>query len=164
MCCPAGLSLLLQPQADFTNTFRALSYIPSTEPHTPAAAAAAANTPSSSNGNGGSSSSSSTPLEASDLSEPSASTAAEPLESPAAAVAAAVAAGLPQKLVDALSSEALMQDPSLIDQWAQWLRVWRLRLQEEGLSDQERMRVQQAASPKFVPRQHLLQVGQYYPC
>jgi uncharacterized protein YdiU (UPF0061 family) len=154
------LILMVKSQADFTNTFRALSYIPTRETHSSSSSAAAgtssSSSSSSSNGNGSSNSSGGAP-QTPDLSEPSASTAPEPLESPAAAIFAAVSAGLPEKLVDALTADALMQDPSLIDQWAQWLRVWRLRLQEEGLSDQERMKMQQAASPKFVPRQHLLQ-------
>jgi uncharacterized protein YdiU (UPF0061 family) len=41
---------------------------------------------------------------------------------------------------------------------AAWLRVWKGRLAEEGVPDEQRMAMQMAASPKFVPRQHLLQV------
>lgn len=129
-------------QADFTNTFRALSYIPTraTDP--------------SSNGDGSNTSTSTS----SSTSEAAPESTPQPLESTTAARYAALAAGLPETLVDALTLEALMEDPLLIDQWSQWLRVWRARLQEEGLSDAERMKMQQAVSPKFVPRQHLLQV------
>jgi hypothetical protein len=71
--------------------------------------------------------------------------AAEPVEqaeqypTPAAAVEAAVAAGLPSQLVDALTADALAEEgPALVDEWVTWLRLWRARLAEEGMQEEVR--------------------------
>jgi uncharacterized protein YdiU (UPF0061 family) len=138
------LTLMAQSEADWTNTFRALAHIPTAD-------TSSSSSSSSSEANNNGSSSSSTSLLAEGQEQ-------QPLASPEAAVAAALAAGLPQRLVDALSAEQLQQQPQVIDGWAAWLRVWRGRLAEEGMQDEQRMAMQAAASPKFVPRQHLLQV------
>lgn len=139
--CNASLSLAL---------FRALCYVPAVEASSVSNVSSTSSSSSSSNG---------------DVAAASENSEAEqqPLASPEAAVAAALAAGLPQQLVDALSAEQLQQQPQLVASWATWLRVWRGRLAEEGMPDSERMAMQAAASPKFVPRQHLLQVGRPSP-
>jgi uncharacterized protein YdiU (UPF0061 family) len=142
------LTLMAQSEADWTNTFRALAHIPTAD----TAASNGSSSSSAANNNG--SSSSSSVAESADAAQEE----QQPLASAAAAVGAALAAGLPQRLVDALSAEQLQQQPQLIESWAAWLRVWKGRLSEEGLSDEQRMAMQMAASPKFVPRQHLLQV------
>jgi uncharacterized protein YdiU (UPF0061 family) len=141
------LTLMAQSEADWTNTFRALAHIPS------AATSSNGSSSSSAAGNNGSSSSSSSSAETNQAQQQQ-----QPLASTEAAVDAALAAGLPQRLVDALSAEQLQQQPQLVESWAAWLRVWQGRLAEEGLPDEQRMAMQMAASPKFVPRQHLLQV------
>jgi uncharacterized protein YdiU (UPF0061 family) len=137
------LTLMAQSEADWTNTFRALAHIPTTDSSSSSSSAA---------NNNGSSSSSSPTGEDQQQGLP-------PLDSPEAAVDAALAAGLPQRLIDALSAEQLQQQPQLIEGWAAWLRVWKGRLAEEGVPDAQRMAMQASASPKFVPRQHLLQVS-----
>jgi hypothetical protein len=42
--------------------------------------------------------------------------------------------------------------------WRAWLGAWRAKLAEEGVPDAERWAAMKAANPKFIPRQHLLQV------
>jgi uncharacterized protein YdiU (UPF0061 family) len=139
------LTLMAQSEADWTNTFRALAHIPTADSNGSSSSSSSA-----ANNNGSSSSSS--------LAEADAAQEQQPLASAEAAVDAALAAGLPQRLIDALSAEQLQQQPQVIESWAAWLRVWRGRLAEEGVPDEQRMAMQMAASPKFVPRQHLLQV------
>jgi uncharacterized protein YdiU (UPF0061 family) len=138
------LTLMAQSEADWTNTFRALAHIPTAD--------------SSSNGSSSSSAANNNGSSSSSSAEADAAQEQQPLASVEAAVDAALAAGLPQRLIDALSAEQLQQQPHVIDSWAAWLRVWKGRLAEEGLPDEQRMAMQMAASPKFVPRQHLLQV------
>ncbi|WIA41728.1 hypothetical protein OEZ86_009071 [Tetradesmus obliquus] len=140
------LTLMAGSEADWTNTFRALAHIPTAD-----SSSSSSSSSSAANNNGSSSSS----LAAADQEQDEPNL--PPLASPEAAVAAAVAAGLPQRLIDALSAEQLQQQPQLIEGWAAWLRVWKGRLAEEGLPEGQRMAMQAAASPKFVPRQHLLQ-------
>ncbi|KAF8058303.1 selO [Scenedesmus sp. PABB004] len=116
------LRLMARSGADFTNTFRALAFVPTAAEEAPGDAAAAAS------GNEG-----------------------------GAGAAAARTAGLPARLVDALTGEALDADAALVGDWAAWLGAWRARLAADGEADAPRMARQRAASPKFVPRQHLLQ-------
>ena len=121
------LTLMARSGADWTNTFRALA-------HTPGTAGT-----SSSNG---SSASSTSPSSTSGSSEtPAAAEAAgqegEQFPTPGAAVEAALAAGLPQQLVDALTADALAEEgPALVEEWATWLRLWRARLAEEGMAEE----------------------------
>jgi hypothetical protein len=61
-----------------------------------------------------------------------------PLPSGAAAIEAALAAGLPGVLVDALTGDAVAEDPGVIGEWVTWLRLWRARLAEEGLPEKVR--------------------------
>lgn len=63
---------------------------------------------------------------------------------------------IPAPLRAALSYELT---PEAEAAWLQWLRVYRLRLREEGVPDEQRRRQQDAVNPKFIPRQHLLQVA-----
>lgn len=125
------LTLMARSGADWTNTFRALA-------HTPGTAAGAG----ASSSNGSSDSSSTGPSSTSSSSEtPTAAEAAgqegEQFPTPGAAVEAALAAGLPQQLVDALTADALAEEgPALVEEWATWLRLWRARLAEEGMAEE----------------------------
>lgn len=67
-------------------------------------------------------------------------------------------ADLPPALVACLAPKALQEDPGRAPAWRQWLGAWRAALRAEGVSCEERQRRQKAVSPKYVPRQHLLQV------
>ncbi|HXP11632.1 MAG TPA: protein adenylyltransferase SelO family protein, partial [Acidobacteriaceae bacterium] len=49
---------------------------------------------------------------------------------------------------------ALFVDPSAYDIWAV---AWRRRLEEEGVSAQERVAAMKTANPAFIPRNHLVQ-------
>lgn len=129
------LTLMARSGADWTNTFRALA-------HTPGTAAATTNGSTSSSGSGdstatGTSSSSgggSAPAaeqQGGDVAEQ------EQYSSSEAAVEAYRAAGLPQRLVDAFTADALAEEgPALVDEWSTWMRLWRGRLAEEGLAEE----------------------------
>lgn len=41
--------------------------------------------------------------------------------------------------------------------WKEWIASYRKTLQNEGLDESERMAMQNATNPKYIPRQHLLQ-------
>jgi len=41
--------------------------------------------------------------------------------------------------------------------WAQWVAAYQARLRQDGVPDAQRAAAQDAANPKFIPRQHLLQ-------
>ena len=44
---------------------------------------------------------------------------------------------LPQRLVEALTADALAEEgPALVEEWATWLRLWRARLAEEGVAEE----------------------------
>lgn len=106
--------------------------------HTPGSSAAVDSTqaPSSAStsGNGSSSTSSS---EASSSSAAAEAAEQEQYPTPGAAVEAAVAAGLPSQLADAMTADALAEEgPALVDEWVTWLRLWRARLAEEGMQEE----------------------------
>ncbi|KAI8475947.1 MAG: hypothetical protein J3K34DRAFT_453224 [Monoraphidium minutum] len=65
------------------------------------------------------------------------------------------ARGLPAALAAAIPEEQLTEEEAA--SWHAWLGAWRARLREEGVADEERWAAMKRASPKFVPRQHLLQ-------
>jgi serine/tyrosine/threonine adenylyltransferase len=69
--------------------------------------------------------------------------------------------GLPRALEAALASSPIaLSDPSRLAAWRQWLGAWRAALRAEGgpsADDARRQALQRSASPKYVPRQHLLQ-------
>jgi uncharacterized protein YdiU (UPF0061 family) len=143
------MTLLMRSEADFTNAFRALAHIPtgsnSSSPGDSANCSSSSN--SGSNNSGGQ--------------DHAAAASADPekvLSSASDAVGVATAAGIPQQLAEAFDGAAVAAAPELIDEWLQWMRVWQGRLQEEGLPEAERQAMQKLASPKFIPRQHLLQV------
>jgi len=72
-----------------------------------------------------------------------------------------VEGGLPASLERALaSSPTALSDPSRLAAWRQWLGAWRAALRAAGgpsAVDASRQALQRASSPKYVPRQHLLQ-------
>jgi uncharacterized protein YdiU (UPF0061 family) len=57
-----------------------------------------------------------------------------------------------------LNEDTLRDKPEQVAAWLQWLAAWKAKLLEEGLEEGERQAVQKSANPKFIPRQHLLQV------
>jgi uncharacterized protein YdiU (UPF0061 family) len=68
--------------------------------------------------------------------------------------------GLPRALEQALSSSRALSSPERAAEWRQWVSAWRAALRAEGgpaADDAQRQALQRSASPKFVPRQHLLQ-------
>jgi uncharacterized protein YdiU (UPF0061 family) len=145
------LVLMARSGADFTNTFRALVHVPDKAPEGAAAPGPdgrSTNAASSSSTSGSSAAAdalttTTTSSGSSDSGDGSAAAAGEqrPYPTASAALAAALAAGLPQQLVDALEGDALAETPGLVDEWATWLRLWRGRLAEEGLPEQVRARV-----------------------
>jgi hypothetical protein len=64
---------------------------------------------------------------------------------------------LPPELAAAIPEAQLTAEAAA--GWRAWLGAWRGRLAEEGVPEAQRVAAMKAASPKFVPRQHLLQVG-----
>jgi len=62
---------------------------------------------------------------------------------------------LPQSLAGAIGAQELSEEREAA--WLQWLGAYQARLRKEGVPDEERMAAQNAANPKFIPRQHLLQ-------
>lgn len=72
------------------------------------------------------------------------------------------AGGLPRSVEAALrGSKALSTEPRLAA-WRSWVSAWRAALRAEGgqsVDDASRQKLQRSASPKFVPRQHLLQAA-----
>ncbi|KIZ03595.1 hypothetical protein MNEG_4369 [Monoraphidium neglectum] len=63
--------------------------------------------------------------------------------------------GLPAELAAAIPAEELTEEAAA--GWRAWLGAWRAKLREEGVADAERAASMKRASPKFIPRQHLLQ-------
>lgn len=63
--------------------------------------------------------------------------------------------GLPPALAAAIP-EAQRTDEA-VSGWLAWLGAWRAQLRQEGVADEARWAAMKRASPKFVPRQHLLQ-------
>jgi uncharacterized protein YdiU (UPF0061 family) len=127
------LTLMARSGADWTNTFRALAHTPGT--------AAATTTNGSSSGSGSdstpSTSSSSSGVSASAAEQQGGDAEQEQYSSSEAAEEAYRAAGLPQRLVDAFTADALAEEgPALVDEWSTWLRLWRGRLAEEGLPEE----------------------------
>ena len=43
--------------------------------------------------------------------------------------------------------------------WMEWIAAYKEALRKDGLPEEERVQKQNAANPKFIPRQHLLQVA-----
>ena len=68
----------------------------------------------------------------------------------------AAAAILPPTLAAAVPADKLTEEAAA--GWAAWLGAWRAKLRAEGLPDAARWAEMKRASPKFIPRQHLLQV------
>jgi uncharacterized protein YdiU (UPF0061 family) len=68
---------------------------------------------------------------------------------------AGAGAGLPAALAAAIPGDKL--DDAAAASWRAWLGAWRAKLRAEGAPDAERWAAMRRASPKFVPRQHLLQ-------
>ncbi|KAF5831621.1 hypothetical protein DUNSADRAFT_12812 [Dunaliella salina] len=62
---------------------------------------------------------------------------------------------LPQRLAEAIGAPELTEEREAA--WLQWLGAYQARLREEGVPDEVRMAKQNAANPKYIPRQHLLQ-------
>jgi uncharacterized protein YdiU (UPF0061 family) len=99
----------------------------------------------------------------------------EPEEGEREAAAAAAAAGapssssssspghgLPSALARALAPSKALSTPERAAEWRAWVSAWRAALRAEGglaRDDAARQRLQRSASPKFVPRQHLLQAA-----
>lgn len=44
-----------------------------------------------------------------------------------------------------------------LEAWQDWLRRYRAKLRAEGLSDEERRTMQNAANPAYIPRNQLMQ-------
>ena len=84
------------------------------------------------------------------------------MEAAGAATAAAAAGADPEQLPPllraALDEAALQDNPERVAAWLQWLAAWRVKLKEEGLEEAERQALQKSVNPKFIPRQHLMQV------
>lgn len=125
--------------------YRALIHTPGTASGSESASAPTSNGSSSSSGNSSSSASTSTDADASTAAASTPASTAAPAQdqeaeqypTPGAAVEAAVAAGLPQHLVDAMTADALAEEgPALVDEWTTWLRLWRARLAEEGIPEE----------------------------
>ncbi|KAG2499596.1 hypothetical protein HYH03_002537 [Edaphochlamys debaryana] len=74
----------------------------------------------------------------------------------AEAEAAGGVPGMPPSLAAALNDGEQMSEEGVAE-WSQWLQAYRARLRADGRPDPERQAAQRLASPKFVPRQHLLQ-------
>jgi len=44
-------------------------------------------------------------------------------------------------------------------EWKEWVSRYRSTLEQEGLNEEDRRKLQNEANPKFIPRQHLLQLA-----
>ncbi|MEW5306788.1 MAG: hypothetical protein WDW36_009226 [Sanguina aurantia] len=63
---------------------------------------------------------------------------------------------LPSRLLQAIKSTGSLS-PERAAAWAEWVSFYQARLRSQDLSDSDRIAFQDAANPKFIPRQHLLQ-------
>jgi uncharacterized protein YdiU (UPF0061 family) len=129
------LRLMAAEEADYTNTYRALSDVPAlpeeSETSGVSSSSSAPSSMSSGGGEGEAGGEGSTPR-----------------------LPSALAAVLP---------EAVLGSPERVAAWQEWLDRWRVRLVDAWGRDEEahaqRRKLQKLASPKYVPRQHLLQVA-----
>lgn len=63
---------------------------------------------------------------------------------------------LPQELLTVLG-EGISQDRKLA--WIEWMIDYQIILQKEGMDQGERISMQNSSNPKYIPRQHLLQLS-----
>jgi uncharacterized protein YdiU (UPF0061 family) len=67
-------------------------------------------------------------------------------------------AALPEPLLAALGGPAALPQERQAA-WLQWLAVYQAALRAEGVADAERQAGQDSANPKYIPRQHLMQLA-----
>eukprot|EP01026_Neomeris_dumetosa_P044757 TRINITY_DN37913_c0_g1_i2.p2 TRINITY_DN37913_c0_g1~~TRINITY_DN37913_c0_g1_i2.p2 ORF type:complete len:263 (-),score=26.92 TRINITY_DN37913_c0_g1_i2:292-1080(-) len=63
---------------------------------------------------------------------------------------------LPDELLAAIGGK-LSEEREL--EWTQWVNLYRQKLLEEGMDESERIKIQNAVNPVYIPRQHLLQIA-----
>lgn len=62
--------------------------------------------------------------------------------------------GIPKALGDAFGEEI---NEELKQEWLEWIRRYREVLRKENIPEMDRIRIQNSANPKVIPRQHILQ-------
>lgn len=64
---------------------------------------------------------------------------------------------VPDCIWEAIGNEELSDERK--EAWREFVQEYRKKLQEEGMEEEKRIRMQHTANPVYIPRQHLLQVS-----